>query len=143
MTLAEITGALGLDADPNAVGGADPAQCDQFRPARAPKGMLVMVEDGRLTRISLIRNADVTTDRGLKLGASAKAVKAAYGATAMTTGHKYHDAPAAYVTVWAKGGGVARVEPSARGIVYEIGTAGTVEMIHAGGPSIQYVEGCS
>lgn len=35
------------------MGGPDPEACDQFRPERAPEGMLLMVEDGRLTRISL------------------------------------------------------------------------------------------
>ena len=31
---------------------------------------------------------------------------------------------------------------NARGIVYEVGLEGDVSQIHAGGPSIQYVEGC-
>ena len=33
--------------------------------------------------------------------------------------------------------------PNARGIVYEIGSDGNVATIHAGGPAIRYVEGCS
>ncbi|MDQ3483196.1 MAG: hypothetical protein M3448_07320, partial [Pseudomonadota bacterium] len=77
MTLAEVTAALGPDSDPEAVGGLDPESCDQFRPARAPEGMLVMVEDGRLTSISLIRQAKVKTDRGLGLGIPAAEVRAA------------------------------------------------------------------
>jgi len=43
MTMAEITTALGPDANPNAVGGPDPESCNQFRPERAPEGMLLMV----------------------------------------------------------------------------------------------------
>lgn len=140
MTLAEITTALGPDADPDAVGGADPAQCDQFRPQRAPDGMLVMVEEGRLSRISLMRNSAVKTDRGLGLSAAPAAVVSAYGAQAKAEPHKYQDPPAQYLTVWSKG------EPGAsdaRGIRYEVDGSGKVAMIHAGGPSIQYVEGCS
>lgn len=144
MTMAQITAALGPDADPDAVGGAEPERCDQFRPARAPAGLLVMVEDGRLSRISLINDSNIVTDRGFGLGASASAVKAAYGRAAVATPHKYSDAPAEYVTVW-KGGPRAPdpdVKPSARGIVYEVDAQGRVGMIHAGGPSIQYIEGC-
>jgi hypothetical protein len=72
-------------------------------------------------------------------------VKAGYGDSAKVTPHKYEAAPAEYITVWD--GGV-RSEPyvqdeAARGLVYEIDGSGNVAAIRAGGPSIQYVEGCS
>lgn len=145
MTLAEITAALGPDADPNAVGGADPATCDQFRPERAPEGMLLMTEQGKLSRISLIRNSTLKTDRGFGLGDSAAAIKTAYGVAAVATPHKYEAAPSEYITAWsgAAPAAGATVPDTARGIVYEIGGDGMVKAIHAGGPSIQYVEGCS
>lgn len=146
MTLAEVTAAMGPDADPAAVGGADPEQCDQFRPARAPEGLLVMVEDGRLTRISLINDAKVETERGLVVGSAAEAVEAVYKTAAKSSPHKYVEAPARYITVWKKAAPAVEngpVSPEARGIVYEVGKDGRVEAIHAGGPSIQYVEGCA
>jgi hypothetical protein len=139
MTRDQITAALGPDANPNAVGGGDP-ECDQYRPSRAPEGMLLMVEDGRLTRISLSRNSTVKTDRGLGLGATPEQVTSAYGAQVKAEPHKYQDPPAQYLTVWSKG------EPGAddsRGMRYEIDGSGKVAQIHAGGPSIQYVEGCA
>lgn len=141
MTLAEIAAALGPDADPDAVGGPDPAACDEFRPERAPEGMLLMVEEGRLSRISLIRDSKLKTDRGFGLGDSAAAIKTAYGASAVASLHKYEAPPAEYVTAWSRApGGAPGTE---RGVVYEIGGDGTVKAIHAGGPSIQYVEGCA
>ena len=145
MTRDEITQALGPDANPDAVGGPDPESCDQYRPERAPEGMLLMLEQGVLTRISLIRDATLTTDRGFGLGAPAAEVKAAYGEAAQVTPHKYAAAPAEYVTVWSDGPSTQsyREDAGARGIVYEIGEDGNVSMIHAGGPSIQYVEGCA
>ena len=146
MTRAEIVEALGEDANPDAVGGPDPEACDQFRPNRAPEGMLLMVEDGRLTRISLTGPSTVMTDRGLRVGDTAARVRGTYGNEARVTPHKYQDAPAEYVTVWSRGGGGGggHVEDgNARGIVYEIGSDGSVVAIHAGGPSIQYVEGCA
>jgi hypothetical protein len=145
MTRAEVVAAWGEDASPGAVGGADPARCDEFRPARAPEGTLVMIENDRLTRISLIRGSTLKSDRGFGLGAEAAAVKAAYGPAAVASPHKYSSAPAEYLTVWTPPtSGTAYVQdPNARGLVYEIGMDGRVAAIRGGGPSIQYVEGCS
>lgn len=139
MTRAEVVGALGEDANPNAVGGADPAQCDQFRPERAPDGMLLMLEHGRLTRISLSDPSDIEIEGGLSVGDSASAVRTHYGDRLVGSSHKYLPAPAEYLTVWAS----APPAPDAKGLVYEVGADGRVVHIHAGGPSIQYVEGCS
>lgn len=139
MSRAQVVAALGDDANPDAVGGPEPEACDQFRPERAPEGMLLMVERDTLTRITLMRDSGVRTDRGLGLGDSASAVRAAYGSAAVASPHKYRDAPSAYITVWTTSPGGAT---PARGIVYEVGDDGRVAMIHAGGESIQYVEGC-
>lgn len=145
MTLAEVTAAAGPDANPDAVGGADPESCDQFRPANAPEGVLVMMERGMLTRISLVEMSDIDTDRGLGIGDTAAAVKQAYGATATVSPHKYQDAPAEYITVWDGGPRSESYvqDEAARGVVYEIDGTGNVGAIHVGGPSIQYVEGCA
>lgn len=145
MSLAQITAAVGPDANPEAVGGADPAQCDQFRPIRAPQGVLVMVENGRLSRISLINNSQLKSDRGLGLGAAPAAVVAAYGPALRVEPHKYESAPAQYLTFWSRGGGSASgpIGSDSRGVRYEIDGSGKVASIHAGGPSISYVEGCS
>lgn len=138
MTLDEVVAAAGADANPEAVGGPEPEYCDQFRPARAPGGMLVMIEQGRLTRISISAPAAVKTDRGRGVGDAASAITAAYGDDAVVSPHKYVGPPAAYITIWA----VAPPGAAARGIRYEIGDDGRVAHVHAGGPSIEYVEGC-
>lgn len=144
MTRAEVVAALGDDANPEAVGGPDPASCDEFRPERAPEAMLVMIERDRLTGISLIRPSDVTTDRGYGVGDPGDGIAAAYGADAAREPHKYEPAPAGYITVWSRGGGAGYIEdPNARGLVFEVGQDGAVKAIRAGGPSIQYVEGCA
>ena len=144
MTRAEVEAALGSDANPNAVGGPDPETCDEFHPARAPEGMNVMNQNGRLTRITATRSGP-RTEAGVGVGDGADAVRTAYGARALFTPHKYVDAPAGYATVWAKNGGAAGVyveNPEARGVVFDIDAGQTVKLIHVGGPSIQYVEGC-
>jgi hypothetical protein len=145
MTRAEVVAALGEDANPNAVGGPDPEACDQFRPERAPENLLLMLEQGVLTRISVSEGSDLETERGFGVGDSAADIKAAYGDDAQVSPHKYVEAPAEYITVWTDGPSDApyREDADARGVVYEIGRDGNVSMIHVGGPSIQYVEGCA
>jgi hypothetical protein len=144
MTRAEVETALGADSNPGAVGGADPASCDTFHPERAPAGLRVMVENGVLTSIWLARDATLKTDRGFGVGDPATAIKAAYGAAGTASPHKYSEPPAEYITAWSSGGGTGYVEnPAARGINYHIGDDGRVQQVAAGGPSIQYVEGCA
>lgn len=138
MTREEVVAAMGEDANPNAVGGPDPEQCDQFRPERAPAGMLVMIEQGRLTRISVSAGADVRTEGGIAPGDSVYAVRSHFGSTIVSTPHKYWPAPAEYLTVWT----VEPPSPERKGVVYEVNEEGRLIHIHAGGPSIQYVEGC-
>lgn len=140
MTRAEVEAALGPDANPEAVGGPDPASCDMFRPERAPEGLLVMIENGVLTSVWISRNTAVETDRALNIGDTAAEVKRVYGAAAEVEPHKYVGPPAEYITVWST---PDHQSPAARGLVYEIGQDGRVQSIAGGGPSIQYVEGCA
>lgn len=146
MTRAEVTAAVGAQANPNTVGGADPQACDLFHPANAPEGMLVMIQQDVLTSITLRNNTTLRTDRGFGVGSTATEIKAAYGAAAHTEPHKYVQG-AEYITIWTTG---APADPSAfvqdanaRGIRYETDAQGRVTAVHAGGPSIQNVEGCS
>lgn len=140
MTIAEVEAAMGPDANPGAVGGADPESCDQFRPERAPEGLLVMMIDGRLGSVWLTRNATAETDRALNIGDTAAEVKRVYGDAAETMPHKYESAPSEYIFVWSS---ADQTSPAARGLKYEIGQDGRVKSIAGGGPSIAYVEGCA
>lgn len=138
MTRSEVVAAAGEDAHPEAVGGPEPEMCDQFRPAGAPEGLLVMIEQGVLTRISLHEANGIATPPGIQVGDPGDRVLQAYGNAVRVEPHKYVDPPAGYLTVWRDtGAGDER-----RGIRYEIGSDGRVSHIHAGGPSIEYVEGC-
>ena len=144
MSLDEVTAALGADADPDAVGGPEPQQCDEFRPERAPAGLFVMIEEGRLTRISLSEGSDIATSEGIRVGDPASAVTRAYGDRVYDAPHEYVGPQGRYLTIWTTGDTPAPYveNEAARGIRYETDETGTVRTIHAGGPSIQYVEGC-
>lgn len=139
MSRAEVEAALGPDANPGAVGGPDPETCDQFRPSRAPEGLMVMVQQGVLSSIWLTRSSTVQTDGGLKIGDSAADVRRVLGDAVQARPHGYQSAPAEYLTVWMT---PDRERPSGRGVTYEIGSDGRVSSIAAGGPSILAVEGC-
>jgi hypothetical protein len=142
MTKDEVIAAVGDTRSPDAA-SIPGSECVEFQPQRAPDGLWVMLEAGKLTRITVGDMSTVKTDKGLGIGDTPDAVVAAY-ADAKRSPHKYQDAPAEYITWWTS----PRSEPyvqdeTARGIVYEIDGTGKVGAIHAGGPSIQYVEGCA
>lgn len=144
MSLEDVTVAVGGKADPDAMGGPEPEFCEEYQPAQTPEGLYVMIEEGVLTRITLNDSSEVHTAEGLSVGDSADAVRAAYGGRLESMPHTYVTAPGEYLTVWSSGevtdNGTS--DPNARGIRYEIGEDEQVQLIHAGGPSIQYVEGC-
>lgn len=144
MTQAEVDAAVG--PPPDNAAEAEPSECRQYHPPRAPEGVLVMTEKGVLTRLTATRGSNVKTQDGVGVGYDGEQLKTSYGAAARATPHKYQEAPAAYVTTWPGRGdllGAYVTDSAARGLVFEIGQDGKVAFIHAGGPSIQYVEGCS
>lgn len=138
MSRAEVVAAAGEDAHPDAVGGPDPERCDEFRPRNAPDGVLVMIENDILTRISVSGNTDIATPAGLRVGDSGAVVLDEYGARAHVDAHEYGEPPARYITVWSEPGAHAE----RRGIRYETNADDDVVFLRGGGPSIEYVEGC-
>ena len=101
MTKEEVVVAVGDKRDPDAAG--IPGECDEYQPKNAPENLWVMLESGKLTRITIADMSKLKTDKGLGLGDSAEAVKEAYGAAATASPHKYQDKPAEYITVWDGG----------------------------------------
>ena len=140
MSAADVAAAWGPGPAPD---DPSPEGCNEFHPANAPEGVNIMIQAGRLTRISLIRDATQKTERGFGVGDTAAAIKQAYGGAIVAQPHKYNPAPAEDLIAWSKGGSTEYVtDPAARGVRYEIGTDGKANIIHAGDPSIQLVEGC-
>lgn len=144
MTREEVTAAVGDKADPEAMGGPEPEFCEEYQPSETPEGLYVMIEQGNLARITLAGDTAVRTPAGITIGDSADQVRAAYGDELQAMPHTYVGPPGEYLTAWinADVGENGTGDPNARGIRYEIGDDGLVQAIHAGGPAIQYVEGC-
>jgi hypothetical protein len=142
MTKDEVVAAVGDTRTPDAA-GIPGSECVEFQPQRAPDGLWVMLEAGKLTRITVGEMSTVKTNTGLGIGDTADTVIAS-NAYIKRSPHKYQDAPAEYLTLWSTPQSEPYVQDeSARGIVFEIDGTGKVGAIHAGGPSIQYVEGCA
>lgn len=139
MSRAQVVAAAGDDADPEAVGGPDPETCDEFRPRNAPEGVLVMIQEGVLTRISVSRNPDITTPTGFRVGDSGSTILAEHGAQARVQPHQYWQPPAKYITVWRQ---FPAAQSERRGIRYEINAEDKVVHLRGGGPSIEFMEGC-
>jgi hypothetical protein len=138
MSRAQVVAAAGEDANPDAVGGPDPQTCDEFHPRNAPEGVLVMIQQGVLTRITVSKNPDITTPAGIRVSDRGATVLAKLGAQARAEPHKYWEPPAKYVTVWR----AAPSDSERRGIRYEINSDDVIVHLRGGGPSIEYVEGC-
>lgn len=102
-----------------------------------PKGgpdLVVMAEEGRVTRISAYGDSTARTDRGFGVGSQEADIRKAYGPALKVEPHSYDDLPAHYLTAWTA--------PGKRGVRYETDQKGRVTTVHVGGPSIRYIEGC-
>ncbi len=98
-------------------------------------GMIFMLIDGKLSRITVSEPSKVTTPRGIGVGANADDVRKAYGTGLKAETHHYEGEPAEYLTYWLK--------PEKSGVRFETGTSRRVQVIHAGSDTIQYIEGCA
>jgi hypothetical protein len=131
MSRAQVTRIVGAPLD----GEELTEGCIEMQAAHGWAGIFFMFEEGRLTRISIGgRESGIATPRGIAPGASEAEVRRAYGRGLESEEHTYQDAPARYLTYWTV--------PGRRGVRFETDETGRVDTIHAGGPSIRYVEGC-
>ena len=101
----------------------------------ALKGSYFMFLEGKLSRISVSSPSKIATPRGIRVGATADAVREAYGEKLKAEPNHYLDLPAEYLTYWLK--------PEKSGVRFETDAQRNVEIIHAGDASIQYIEGCA
>jgi hypothetical protein len=130
MSRAEVARTVGAAL----VGEEHTPGCIETHATRGWSGMWFMFEEGRLTRISVSEGSRVTTPRGIGVGASEAAVRRAYSGGLAVEPHHYEGLPGRYLTYWLR--------LNVRGVRFETDRSRRVRTIHAGGPSIQYVEGC-
>lgn len=106
--------------------------CDHLYPEKGHKGVSLMVQNGKITRI-VISNPRIQTLSGAKVGDSTERLKQLFGGRLEIEQHKYDD-EGYYYFVWEQG--------KRYGVKFEIG-GNKVTDIYAGDDSIRYVEGCA
>lgn len=146
MSEAQALAALGDGWRPDE-GSGEPTACHFLR-SGAESPVVLMVENGRVSRITVQQTAAVAatprTERGVGLGATEAEVRAAY--TGVREEPDRYDPNAKSIYWWSVGaptGDEYVQNEMARGLRFELGQDGRVTAIHAGGPSIQLAEGCS
>lgn len=133
MSETEAVRKFGLNV-PSDDDGVSSAACRELTFPKGGPTLVAMAENGRITRISIFGGSRMRTDRGFGLGAREAEIRKAYGRNLRVETHKYDEEPAHYLTAWTV--------PGKRGVRFETDQKGVVTTIHAGGPSIEYVEGC-
>ncbi len=134
MTVAEASRASGTKL----VGKGEPS-CYYVQPQGAPKGLGFMVTGGRIARVDVYENKNITTLSGAKIGDTEARIKALYPGQIKVSPHNYTaDSGGHYLTFVPK-------DKSDRfyRVVFE--TDGKrVTTFRAGKlPEVEFVEGCS
>jgi hypothetical protein len=114
----------------------DSAACNE-QAFSTPAGdtLYLMFENGRLTRITASeRGAHARMANGLGVDSSEADVRAAFP-NAVEQAAFYDGPPSRELVAWLR--------PDTSGYRFEITGNGRVHTVHAGGPSILYVEGCA
>jgi hypothetical protein len=132
MSRAEVEAAMGTKLQGQPI--EDEYSCIDLAPVGEDRGIYFMFEAYKLSRITIAEPSRISTPRGIGIGASADDVRRAYGRGLQAEAHLYLELPAEYLTYW--------VTPDRRGVRFETDDKRNVQLIHAGGTSIQYVEGC-
>ena len=132
MTVAEAARAFGGEfGAPKGYDGG----CGYARLAKAPPGLAVMLENGKIARFE-IRSGRIATAAGARIGDSESRIKTLYGKTVTTTPHKYVQG-GHYLTVTP----IARADSTYR-IVFETYGSKVTEYRSGKVPEVEQVERC-
>ncbi|QMS88323.1 hypothetical protein HUN01_12220 [Nostoc edaphicum CCNP1411] len=119
------------------VGDPPNNNCYYVKPQNEPKNLSFMVTQGRISRVDIRQNTQITTLKGAKIGDTEAQIKSLYPGQIEVTPHKYVQ-EGHYLTFIPKD----RTDRNYR-VVFE--TDGKlVTQLRAGKlPEVEYVEGCS
>ena len=134
MTADQAARTVGLRrAPPRGVGGDE--SCWEFQAGPPFSGLWMMVQHGRVVRVSLGKGSDFHTERGTAVGDREQRVRAAYGAGLRAQPNAYASPPGHYLT-WV-------VPDRSYAIKFSTDARGTVTEIDAGRPGpVAAPEGC-
>jgi hypothetical protein len=136
MTVSEATKAAGtklvsLNGAPISNSG-----CFYVKPQGAPRGVEMMLQDGRIARVDIVKNSSITTVSGAKIGNTEAQIKSLYPGQIQVTPHKYVQG-GHYLTFIPKD----RADKNYR-IVFETDGKRVTEFRSGKLPQVEYVERC-
>jgi hypothetical protein len=130
MTIAQAASAMGGGfASPRGYDGG----CGYATLTKAPAGLAVMLQDGKIARFE-VRSGGIKTAEGAGIGDSETRIKGLYGSTVASTPHKY-----------VQGGHYLTVKPSSSStnrIVFETDGSKVTEYRSGKTPEVEQVERC-
>ena len=124
-------------ADTQLVGDPPNNSCYYVKPQNEPKNLSFMVTGGRISRVDVRQNTQITTLKGAKIGDTEAQIKSLYPGQIQVTPHKYVP-DGHYLTLIPK-------DRTARNyrVVFETGGKLVTEVRAGKLPEVEYVEGCS
>ncbi|MBE9188496.1 hypothetical protein IQ270_28645 [Microcoleus sp. LEGE 07076] len=122
-------------------GGRDEYQCSYVEPKGEPKGIAFMVTKGRIARVDIFSNKQITTIKGAKIGDTEDRIISLYPGQVQVTRHPYQRLPLTnqkYLTFVPKDAADKNYR-----IIFET-SKNRVERFRSGKiPEVEQVEGCS
>lgn len=119
------------------VGDAPNNNCYYVKPQNEPKNLLFMVTEGRISRVDVRQNTQITTLKGAKIGDTETRIKSLYPGQIQVTPHKYVQG-GHYLTFIPKD----KSDQNYR-VVFETDGKRVTEFRSGKLPEVEYVEGCS
>lgn len=120
--------------DTHPASNSDANACNYVSIAGTPKGIVVMVEGGRIVRID-VDSSSVPTAEGARVGDSEERIRTIYAGEVTASPHKYTNGH--YLTVRPKS-----VADSANRIIFETDGRAVTRYRVGVRPAVEYVEGC-
>jgi hypothetical protein len=136
MPIAEARQVSGQPMNNEALEPEIPGACSEQRYTTSDGDQLwLMFEGDVITRITASNEAPRTrTAQNVGVGSTDAEVRAAYE-NVIEEGAHYNEPPAHNLLIWTV--------PDQSGLLFEVNEQGIVTAVHAGGPSIRYMEGCA
>ncbi|MEH2464664.1 hypothetical protein [Nostoc sp.] len=119
------------------IGDSPNNSCYYVKPQNEPKNLLFMVTKGRISRVDVRQNSQLTTFKGAKIGDTEAQIKSLYPGQIKVTPHKYVQG-GHYLTFIPKDSANQNYR-----VVFETDGKRVTQFRSGKLPEVEYVEGCS
>ena len=122
-------------------GGREESQCSYVEPKGEPKGIAFMVTKGRIARVDIFSNKQITTIKGVKIGDTEERIFSLYPGQIKATRHPYQGLPprnGKYLTFVPKDAADKNYR-----IIFETANNRVIRFRSGKLPEVEAIEGCS